>query len=123
MLGFCGFSFGQITSDMRLTVSGDSVKLGGNLQKNTGIFFGDSKRDTIKCVMLCSDTSHDTSPMGLWQCCDSLGKGKELRYDRYNEQVWTMRGYCYYTDYIHVSYLDIKKQPLKYYVWLSIEVK
>lgn len=60
------------------------------------------KYDTIKVLMLCADTSK-------MDCCSEYTP----------VETWTLRGYEVIEFGEHISYLTIRKKPIKYYVWRS----
>jgi hypothetical protein len=74
--------------------------------------------DTIKCIMLCSDTAAQ-EVYGL----GSLMNGKLTQTRRYvhNHEVFWQSGYEVTTNVwgTHVVYLDDMKKPFPYFVWLS----
>lgn len=71
--------------------------------------------DTLKCIMLCCDTTADDSHMYI------TSQAEPKVFKIYHRNVWWEYGYEVVTNIwnVHVAYLDNKKRPFKSFVILS----
>jgi hypothetical protein len=79
--------------------------------------------DTIKCIMLCSDTAGQVLKNG-WYAFDVRGQVQQSHIV-HNHEVFWQSGYEVTTNIwsTHVVYLDDMKKPFPYFVWLSTIAK